>query len=156
MKLWCGLLLCLLPAFSWAGALHCDIDTGGALPFAPFTRENPIAVDENTPDYTVVLSLDYAQFLPNMRLSCTSDGQDLDAPANFDGNITLSFSTVNDKALDWAGEAQTNHITGISKNIAFRANRREGGNAQKSVSSVPAANQHTAGGSDQCGGTSGL
>ena len=44
----------------------------------------------------------------------------------------------------------------ISKNIAFRANRREDGNAQKSVSSVPAACQHTACGNGQCGGTSGL
>lgn len=120
MKLWCSLLLCLLPAFSWAGALHCEIDSGGALPFAPFTRENPIAVDENTPDYTVVLALDYAQFLPNMRLSCTSDGQDLDAPANFDGSITLSLSTVNDKALDWTGEAQTTN-NGIKMKMYIKA-----------------------------------
>ena len=51
------LLFCLSSGNSWAG-LHCDINSGGAAPFSPFTRENPIAVDENTPDYTVVLSLD--------------------------------------------------------------------------------------------------
>ncbi|WP_435953906.1 fimbrial protein [Dryocola sp. BD626] len=120
MKFWCSLLLCLLPALSWAGALRCEIDTGGALPFAPFTRENPIAVDENTPDYTVVLALDYAQFLPNMRLSCTSDGQELEAPPNFDGTITLTLSTVNDKALDWTGEAQTTN-NGIKMKMYIKA-----------------------------------
>ncbi|TYT27925.1 type 1 fimbrial protein, partial [Lelliottia nimipressuralis] len=55
-----------------------------------------------------------------MRLSCTSDGQDLDAPANFDGNITLSLSTVNDKALDWTGEAQTTN-NGIKMKMYIKA-----------------------------------
>lgn len=99
-------LLCVFPGLSWAG-LHCDINTGGAAPFSPFTKENPIAVDQDTPDYTVILSLDYAQFLPNMRLSCSSDGQELAAPANFDGSITVSLSGANDFALDWAGEGNT-------------------------------------------------
>lgn len=98
-------LLYLLPTSGWA-AVHCSIDSGGAAPFTPFTHENPIAVDQNVPDYTVILSLDYAQFLPNMRLSCTSDSE-FTPPANFDGNITLSLSAVNDSALDWTGEAQT-------------------------------------------------
>ncbi|MFU2316554.1 fimbrial protein [Rahnella sp. PCH160] len=101
------LLACLFPSLSRAAALHCDIDTGGVLPFAPYTRENPIAVDQDTPDYTVILSLDYAQFLPNMRLTCSSDGQDFSAPAAFDGYVTVSLSTVNDAALNWDGEAQT-------------------------------------------------
>ncbi|MEW7314492.1 fimbrial protein [Buttiauxella gaviniae] len=120
MKIWCALLLCCLPVLSWAGPLRCEIDTGGALPFAPFTRENPIAVDENTPDYSVVLALDYAQFLPNMRLSCTSDGQEFDPPANFDGTISLSLSAVNDNALDWAGEAQTTN-NGIKMKMYIKA-----------------------------------
>ncbi len=101
------LLVCLFPRLSWAGVLHCDIDTGGALPFAPYTRENPIAVDQDAPDYTVILALDYAQFLPNMRLSCSSDGQDFSAPATFDGYVNVSLSTINDQALNWDGEAQT-------------------------------------------------
>src|SRR5476649_378887 len=84
-------LLGVVPAMGWAGVLHCDIDTGGAAPFSPYTRENPIAADQNTPDYTVLLSLDYAQFLPNMRLTCTLDGQEFDAPATFDGEISLSL-----------------------------------------------------------------
>lgn len=101
------LIFCLFSSFSRAAAIHCDIDTGGVLPFAPYTRENPIAVDQNTPDYTVILSLDYAQFLPNMRLTCSSDGQDFSAPAAFDGYITVSLSSINDNALNWDGEAQT-------------------------------------------------
>lgn len=113
------LLFCLSSGNSWAG-LHCDINSGGAAPFSPFTRENPIAVDENTPDYTVILSLDYAQFLPNMRLSCSSDGQEFTAPASFDGNITLSLSAINDKALDWTGEAQTTN-NGIKLKMYIKA-----------------------------------
>lgn len=99
-------LACIFPVCAQA-ALHCDIDTGGAAPFSPYTRENPVAVDQNTPDYTVILSLDYAQFLPNMRLTCTSEGADFSAPASFDGTISLSLSSANDQALDWAGEAST-------------------------------------------------
>lgn len=101
------MLACLAPAASWGAALHCDIDTGGALPFSPFTKENPIAVDQDTPDYAVILSLDYAQFLPHMRLSCTSDGQEFAAPTGFDGDISLSLSAINDDSLNWDGEAQT-------------------------------------------------
>ncbi|TPG58867.1 fimbrial protein [Ewingella americana] len=114
------LLLGVVPAMGWAGVLHCDIDTGGAAPFSPYTRENPIAADQNTPDYTVLLSLDYAQFLPNMRLTCTSDGQEFDAPATFDGEISLSLSAVNDTALDWAGEAQTTN-NGIKLKMYIKA-----------------------------------
>jgi type 1 fimbria pilin len=110
----------LFPALSWAGVLHCDIDSGGASPFSPYTRENPIAADQNTPDYTVVLSLDYAQFLPNMRLTCTSDGQEFTAPASFDGDISLSLSAVNDQQLDWAGEAQTTN-NGIKMKMYIKA-----------------------------------
>lgn len=113
-------LLCLIPGVSWAGVLHCDIDSGGALPFSPYTRENPIAADQDTPDYTVVLSLDYAQFLPNMRLSCTSDGQEFEAPAAFDGDITLSLSAVNDKALNWTGDADTTN-NGIKLKMYIKA-----------------------------------
>lgn len=113
------LLACTFPVSGWA-ALHCDIDSGGAAPFSPFTPENPIAADQNTPDYTVVLSLDYAQFLPNMRLTCTSDGQDFTAPASFDGDISLSLSAINDKALDWTGEAQTNN-NGIKLKMYIKA-----------------------------------
>lgn len=117
----CGVLLlgCLSPRLSWA-ALHCDIDTGGAMPFSPFTRENPIAVDQDTPDYTVILSLDYAQFLPNMRLTCTSDGAEFSAPAAFDGYINLSLSAINDQALNWDGEAQTNN-NGIKMKFYIKA-----------------------------------
>lgn len=124
--LWMGslftllLLTCVYPRESQGAALHCDIDTGGAMPFSPFTRLNPIAVDQNTPDYTVVLALDYAQFLPNMRLTCTSDGQQFAAPAAFDGNISLSLSAVNDTALDWAGEAQTAN-NGIKMKMYIKA-----------------------------------
>lgn len=114
------LLACIFPCLSWGAALHCDIDTGGAMPFAPYTRENPIAVDQNTPDYTVVLSLDYAQFLPNMRLTCTTDGQEIAAPAAFDGDITLSFSAINDNALNWDGEAQTAN-NGIKMKLYIKA-----------------------------------
>lgn len=110
----------LLPGLSWAGVLHCDIDSGGASPFSPYTRENPIAADQDTPDYTVVLSLDYAQFLPNMRLTCTSDGQEFTAPASFDGNISLSLTAINDQKLDWAGEAQTNN-NGIKMKMYIKA-----------------------------------
>src|SRR5471030_563034 len=114
-----ALLACVLPATGWS-ALHCDIDSGGAAPFSPYTRENPIAVDEDTPDYTVVLSLDYAQFLPNMRLTCSSDGQDFTATASFDGFISLSLSAINDKSLDWTGEAQTNN-NGIKLKLYIKA-----------------------------------
>ncbi|KAB8308966.1 fimbrial protein [Rahnella sp. Lac-M11] len=121
MKIWPALLLTLLaPVCSQAGVLHCDIDSGGAAPFSPYTRENPVAVDQNTPDYTVVLALDYAQFLPNMRLTCTSDGNEFEAPANFDGTISLSLSAVNDSALDWAGEAQTTN-NGIKMKMYIKA-----------------------------------
>lgn len=112
-------LLCAFPGLSWAG-LHCDIDTGGAAPFSPYTRENPIAVDQDTADYTVILSLDYAQFLPNMRLSCSTDGQEVSAPASFDGSITVSLSAVNDSALDWAGEANTAN-NGIKMKMYIKA-----------------------------------
>src|SRR5471030_36545 len=114
------MLIGLSPGFSQAGVLHCDIDSGGAMPFSPYTRENPIAADQNTPDYTVVLSLDYAQFLPNMRLTCTSDGQDFTAPAAFDGMISLSLSAINDRALDWTGEAQTTN-NGIKMKMYIKA-----------------------------------
>lgn len=112
-------LLCAFPGLSWAG-LHCDINTGGAAPFSPYTRENPIAVDQDTEDYTVILSLDYAQFLPNMRLTCSTDGQDVAAPASFDGSITVSLSAVNDTALDWAGEANTAN-NGIKMKMYIKA-----------------------------------
>lgn len=114
------MLLCMVPGPSWAGVLHCDIDSGGAMPFSPYTRENPIAADQDLPDYSAVLSLDYAQFLPNMRLTCTSDGQEFEAPANFDGTITLSLSAINDKALDWTGEAQTTN-NGIKLKMYIKA-----------------------------------
>lgn len=114
------MLIGLSPGFSQAGVLHCDIDSGGAMPFSPYTRENPIAADQKTPDYTVVLSLDYAQFLPNMRLTCTSDGQDFTAPAAFDGMISLSLSAINDRALDWTGEAQTTN-NGIKMKMYIKA-----------------------------------
>jgi len=114
------MLIGLSPGFSQAGVLHCDIDSGGAMPFSPYTRENPIAADQNTPDYTVVLSLDYAQFLPNMRLTCTSDGQDFTAPAAFDGMISLSLSAINDRTLDWTGEAQTTN-NGIKMKMYIKA-----------------------------------
>lgn len=121
MKLWpVFLLVSLIPFFSQAGVLHCDIDSGGAAPFSPYTRENPVGVDENTPDYSVILSLDYAQFLPNMRLTCTSDGQEFEAPAAFDGKISLSLSAVNDTMLDWAGEAQTTN-NGIKLKLYIKA-----------------------------------
>lgn len=121
MKLWpVFLLVSLIPLFSQAGVLHCDIDSGGAAPFSPYTRENPVGVDENTPDYSVILSLDYAQFLPNMRLTCTSDGQEFEAPAAFDGKISLSLSAVNDTMLDWAGEAQTTN-NGIKLKLYIKA-----------------------------------
>lgn len=110
----------VLPSMTWAGALRCTINTGGSAPFSPFTRENPIAVDEDTPDYSVLLSLDYAQFLPNMRLSCTTDGQQVSAPAGFDGNISLSLSAINDTALDWTGEAQTNN-NGVKLRLYIKA-----------------------------------
>lgn len=115
-------IVLLLSAFPLCGqaALHCDIDSGGAAPFSPFTRTNPIAADQNTPDYTVVLSLDYAQFLPNMRLTCSSDGQDFTAPALFDGDISLSLSAINDVALDWTGEAQTTN-NGIKLKMYIKA-----------------------------------
>lgn len=96
----------VIPQTTWAGALRCTINTGGAAPFSPYTRENPIAVDEDTPDYSVLLSLDYAQFLPNMRLSCTTDGQEVAAPAGFDGTVSLSLSAINDTALDWGSANQ--------------------------------------------------
>ena len=108
----------VLPSMTWAGALRCTINTGGSAPFSPFTRENPIAVDEDTPDYSVLLSLDYAQFLPNMRLSCTTDGQQVSAPAGFD--ISLSLSAINDTALDWTGEAQTNN-NGVKLRLYIKA-----------------------------------
>ncbi|WP_255562210.1 fimbrial protein [Rahnella sp. PD12R] len=114
------MLFSLLPVTGQAAVLHCDIDSGGALPFSPYTRENPIAADQDIPDYSVVLSLDYAQFLPNMRLSCTSDGQEFEAPAAFDGDISLSLSAVNDTALDWTGEAQTTN-NGIKLRMYIKA-----------------------------------
>lgn len=124
MKRWATLrtVFLLLAAFPLCGraAVHCDIDSGGASPFSPFTRENPIAVDEDTPDYAVVLDLDYARFLPNMRLTCSSDGQEFTPPASFDGNISLSLSAINDKALDWTGEAQTNN-NGIKLKMYIKA-----------------------------------
>lgn len=114
------MLFCVFPATTFAAVLHCDIDSGGAQPFSPYTRENPIAADQNTPDYTVVLSLDYAQFLPNMRLTCTSDGQEFEAPAAFNGTISLSLSAVNDKALNWTGEADTTN-NGIKLKMYIKA-----------------------------------
>lgn len=114
----------VLPSMTWAGALRCTINTGGAAPFSPYTRENPIAVDEDTPDYTVVLALDYAQFLPNMKLSCTTDGQEVSAPAGFDGNISLSLSAINDTALDWTGlERLKPIITVLSLNFILKRYR---------------------------------
>lgn len=110
----------VIPQTTWAGALRCTINTGGAAPFSPYTRENPIAVDEDTPDYSVLLSLDYAQFLPNMRLSCTTDGQEVAAPAGFDGTVSLSLSAINDTALDWTGEAQTNN-NGVKLRLYIKA-----------------------------------
>ncbi|RJT43384.1 fimbrial protein [Rahnella woolbedingensis] len=112
-------LACIFPV-SGLAALHCDIDTGGAAPFSPYTRENPVAVDQGTPDYTVILALDYAQFLPNMRLTCSSDGADFSAPASFDGTVTLSLSSANDQALDWAGEASTAN-NGIKMKMYIKA-----------------------------------
>ncbi|MFO6298291.1 fimbrial protein [Rahnella selenatireducens] len=67
-----------------------------------------------------MLALDYAQFLPNMRLSCTSDGHEFSAPASFDGTISLSLSAVNDNALDWTGEAQTTN-NGIKLKMYIKA-----------------------------------
>jgi type 1 fimbria pilin len=127
-------LACIFPVSSWA-ALHCDIDTGGAAPFAPYTRENPVAVDQNTPDYTVILALDYAQFLPNMRLTCSSDGVDFSAPASFDGTISVSLSSANDQVLDWAGEASTAN-NGIKMKMYIKAVSY---NEEKLPSSYPPA-----------------
>lgn len=127
-------LMCLFPALSQA-AVHCDINTGGAAPFSPFTKENPIAVDQDTPDYTVILSLDYAQFLPNMRLTCSSDGKEFAAPDIFDGSISVSLLSVNNTALDWAGEANTAN-NGIKMKMFIKAVSR---NEETLPSSYPPA-----------------
>ncbi|WMY73386.1 fimbrial protein [Buttiauxella selenatireducens] len=103
-----------------ASGLSCEIDTGGAAPFSPFTRAHPIAVDEDTPDYSVILNVDYAYFLPNMRLSCTTNGAYVAPPVGFDGYVTLKLKSVNGKPLNWIGEADTNN-NGIKLKMFIKA-----------------------------------
>lgn len=114
------MLACLVPGLSWGAAVHCNIDTGGALPFSSYTKEQPIAVAQNTPDNTVILSLDYGQFLPNMHLSCSTDGQNVPVTAGFSGLIYMYLNTVNGSTVSLTGEIPTAN-SGVTMKLYIKA-----------------------------------
>lgn len=77
----------------------CQIDTGGVKPFSLMTADQPITVDPGTPDGTVVKHWDYGEFLPSMRVSCTTDGEYYDFPDGFSGELWMALYLVNNSVL---------------------------------------------------------
>lgn len=92
-----------------ASTPDCDIDTGGVKPFALMTADQPITVDPNVPDGTVVKHWDYGEFLPNMRVTCTTGGEYYDFPDGFSGELWMALFTVNNAVLTPKGYAYTSN-----------------------------------------------
>lgn len=96
--LWGGLLIALYSSGCFAAsAVSCKFDEAAQMPLNAYTVNNPLAVGPDTPNGTVILSLDYGRFLPALHLSCTSNGQVV--PAAYDDYIYMNVMSVNNYML---------------------------------------------------------
>lgn len=77
----------------------CQIDTGGVKPFSLMTADQPITVDPGTPDGTVVKHWDFGEFLPSMRISCTTNGEYYDFPDGFNGELWMALYLINNAVM---------------------------------------------------------